>query len=170
MQILHKTISFLHLSYDFDETLSFYIERIRDKNHKPQLTFWSFSYFFYFFPHPLYIFFNQIYKSNFWAVVPRHNVPSVPLLLPPCLHLLPKISLLLKLIFRFFIEDTQLYKRLCPSIPPSVSNDQVRKCENGHFHPCPPIQLVAVFLALFKVQINHLQKIFKMSPIWYLYL
>ena len=82
MQILHKTISFLHLSYDFEETLSFYIERIRDKNLKPQLTFWSFSYFFYFFPHPLYIFFNQIYKSNFWAVVPRHNVPSVPLFLP----------------------------------------------------------------------------------------
>ena len=37
--------------------------------------------------------------------------------------------------------DTQLYKRLCPSIGPSVGpsvrDDLIENCENAHFRPCP---------------------------------
>ena len=42
------------------------------------------------------------------------------------------------------VADTQLYKRLCPSVCPSVGwlvrGDRVGKCENAHFRPCPPVR------------------------------
>ena len=44
----------------------------------------------------------------------------------------------------FLVADTQLYKRLCPSVGPSVSpsvrNHRVKKWENAHFRPCPPVR------------------------------
>ena len=52
----------------------------------------------------------------------------------------------------FLVADTQLYKRLCPSVGPlvrwsvrplvrpSVRDDRVGKCENAHFRPCPPVR------------------------------
>ena len=65
----------------------------------------------------------------------------------------------------FLVADTQLYKRLCPSVcrsvRPLVHNDRVKKWENGHFCPCP---LMAVYPALFCVssyqQRNYWQKLF----------
>ena len=53
------------------------------------------------------------------------------------------------------VADTQLYKRLCSSVHRSVGpsvrhGDRVGMCENAHFRPCPPVQLVlAVCPALF---------------------
>ena len=42
------------------------------------------------------------------------------------------------------VADTQLCKRLCPSIlwlvGPSVRNHWVEKWENAHFRPCPPVR------------------------------
>ena len=49
----------------------------------------------------------------------------------------------------FLVADTQLYKRLCPSVGRSVGwsvgwlvrrDDRVKKWENAHFHPCPPVR------------------------------
>ena len=41
----------------------------------------------------------------------------------------------------FLVADTQLYKSLCPSVGPSVHLwTRVEKCENAHFHSCPPIR------------------------------
>ena len=45
----------------------------------------------------------------------------------------------------FLVADTQLYKRLCPSVGWSVGRavrrgDRVEKWENTHFRPCPPIR------------------------------
>ena len=41
----------------------------------------------------------------------------------------------------FFIADTQLYKRFCPSIGWSVRRgDRVKKWENMHIRPCPLIR------------------------------
>ena len=48
----------------------------------------------------------------------------------------------------FLVADSQLYKRLCPSVGPSVGpsvrwsvrGDRVGKCENAHFRPCPPVR------------------------------
>ena len=40
----------------------------------------------------------------------------------------------------FLVADTQLYKRLCPSVRPSVRGHWVEKWENAHFHPCPPVR------------------------------
>ena len=50
--------------------------------------------------------------------------------------------------FFFLVADTQLYKRLFPSIGPlvrwsvgpAVHDDRVWKCENAHFRPCPPVR------------------------------
>ena len=44
----------------------------------------------------------------------------------------------------FLVADTQLYKRLCPSIGPSVRpsvgpSARVEKWENAHNHPCQPV-------------------------------
>ena len=54
----------------------------------------------------------------------------------------------------FLVADKRLYKRLCPSVRPSVGlsvgNDRVRKCENTHFPPPPtrPRLVLAVYPAL----------------------
>ena len=45
----------------------------------------------------------------------------------------------------FLVADTQLYKRLCPSIRPSVRPlvrpwTRVKEWENAHFRPCPPVR------------------------------
>ena len=45
----------------------------------------------------------------------------------------------------FLVADTQLYKRLCPSVGRSVGwlvrrCDRVKKCENAHIRPCPPVR------------------------------
>ena len=45
------------------------------------------------------------------------------------------------IIFFFFLDaSTHLYKRLCPSVDPSVRGDRVWKRENAHFRPCPSIR------------------------------
>ena len=48
------------------------------------------------------------------------------------------------LTLQFLVADTQLYKRLCPSVRWSVGlsvrNDWVGKCENAHLRPCPPVR------------------------------
>ena len=49
----------------------------------------------------------------------------------------------------FLVADTQLHKRLCPSVGRSVGQlvgrlvrrgDRVEKWENAHFRPCPPVR------------------------------
>ena len=48
----------------------------------------------------------------------------------------------------FLVADTQLYKRLCPSVRWSVGRSvgwsvrhaRVEKWENAHFRPCPPVR------------------------------
>ena len=58
-------------------------------------------------------------------------------------HILPLGDL-----FFFLVADTQLYKRLCPSVRRSVGwlvgrsvhHARVEKWENTHFRPCPPIR------------------------------
>ena len=42
--------------------------------------------------------------------------------------------------FSFLVADTQLYKRLCPSVGPSVRHARVEKWENAHFRPCPTVR------------------------------
>ena len=45
-----------------------------------------------------------------------------------------------------FSMDTQLYKRLCPSVRPSVRwsvgpSARVEKWVNAHIRPCPPVRI-----------------------------
>ena len=46
--------------------------------------------------------------------------------------------------YRFLVADTQLYKRLCPSVRWSVGRSvrhaRVDKWENAYFRPCPPVR------------------------------
>ena len=42
----------------------------------------------------------------------------------------------------FLVADTQLYKRLCPSVRPSVGRSvgPWTRVENAYFRPCPPVR------------------------------
>ena len=41
----------------------------------------------------------------------------------------------------FLVADERLYKRLCPSVGPSVCRSvRHARVENMHFHPCPPVR------------------------------
>ena len=51
---------------------------------------------------------------------------------------------IVKCFVSFLVADTQVYKRLCPSVSWSVGRSvrhaRVEKWENAYFRPCPPVR------------------------------
>ena len=83
-------------------------------------------------------------KPSLTLTLPRPFLFSNILFLFCFSFFVASLSLLFLFLFSFLVADTQLYKRLCPSVRWSVGwsvrHARVEKWENAHFRPCPSVR------------------------------